>query len=415
MAESVIARIMSGTTEEVAVSDTSTAGGAIGGLRRRMSAWPRPRVGVDVGVAAVLTLLAIVSLPAIDEFRAADRPVDTTAFALAVIAASATAGRRRWPRAVLAVVAIATSAYLALGYPYGPIMFCLAVAVYAGGRRLPLLPAAIWAAGTFVVLLAHLFTNEAALGGFAGLAPAAAWVAIPFTLGAARRLVVEAGARERAEADRRLLDAERLRLAQEVHDVVGHGLAAIQMQADIALHMQDSRPEQAGEALQAISKASSEALTELRNTLAAITPDQTEPDLRAPTPGLAKLDALVQRVEDAGLTVAVTITGRPRVLSPAVDLAAYRIMQEALTNVVKHSAHPRAEITIEHRRDEIILRVTNENLDALQHTDGFGITGMRRRVAHLGGSFTAGPGARRDVFEIRATIPTDPPTGEVVV
>ncbi|MGH8776696.1 MAG: sensor histidine kinase, partial [Jiangellaceae bacterium] len=149
--------------------------------------------------------------------------------------------------------------------------------------------AGAWSAATFVALLGHLFTN-----------------------------VTQAGARERAAADQRLVDAERLRLAQEVHDVMGHGLAAIQMQADIALHVRKARPEQSGAALEAISRASAEALDELRATLAVITPGRENAAvLRAPTPGLARLDALWQRVEEAGLVVEVTTEGEPRPLPPA--------------------------------------------------------------------------------------------------
>jgi signal transduction histidine kinase len=200
------------------------------------------------------------------------------------------------------------------------------------------------------------------------------------------------------------VDAERLRLAQDVHDVVGHGLAAIQMQADIALHLRQSKPAQAQVALEAISRASSDALAELRTTLAAISPDGSGPDsARAPAPGLARVDDLRRRVEDAGVTVEVTVRGKPRPLPAAVDLAAFRILQESLTNVVKHSPHPRASVEISYRPAEVVLAVANQDL-AGAHTDGFGIAGMRRRAAHLGGELTARRAEGR--FEVRASIPT---------
>jgi len=356
----------------------------------------------EAGLAAALILAGLVSLPFIDEFRTVDRPVDGLAVALVVLAGAATAARRRWPVAVLVAVTGATTAYLTTGYPYGPILFTVAVAVYSVARRTPLATAALWCAGALAVLLLHLLTNGAALPGWAGLLPGSAWVAIPFTVGAARRLVVAAGARERAESERRIVDAERLRLAHEVHDVVGHGLAAIQMQADIALHLGESK--QAQVALEAISRASSDALAELRTTLAAISPHGEGPDTaRAPAPGLARVDDLRRRVEDAGVTVAVTVRGRPRPLPAAVDLAAYRILQESLTNVVKHSAHPRATVEISYRPAEVVLAVANQDL-AGAHTEGFGITGMRRRAAHLGGELTARRAEGR--FEVRAAIPT---------
>jgi signal transduction histidine kinase len=301
---------------------------------------------------------------------------------------------------------VTTSAYLVLSYPYGPMLATVAVSVYSVARRLALVPAAVAALGTLLALTLHIVTNDAALDGYAGLIPVTAWVAVPFTIGVARRMVSDAVARERAESERRLVDAERLRLAQEVHDVVGHGLAAIQMQADIALHMQRTKPGQAHVALEAISRASSEALAELRTTLAAISPDGSEPgDGRAPTPGLARVEDLRRRVEDAGVTVELAVNGAPRTLPAAADLAAYRILQESLTNVVKHSPHPMATVEIAYRPDAVTLTVANQDLAAGTHVEGFGIAGMRRRVSHLGGTLTAGPG-RQGVFEVRATIPT---------
>jgi signal transduction histidine kinase len=360
----------------------------------------------DAGLAAALVLVCLVTVPFIDDFRTVDEPVDALAVALIVVAGSAIAGRRRWPVPALAVTTVATSAYLVLSYPYGLILMAVAIAVYSVARRTPLLPALLWCAVALAVLLLHLFTNPAALDGPAGLLPGSAWVAIPFTIGVARRLVAEAGARERAESERRLVDGERLRLAQEVHDVVGHGLAAIQMQADIALHLKDSSPGQAHVALAAISRASSDALAELRATLAAISPDGSDPgETRAPAPGLARVDDLRRRVEDAGVAVDMTVRGRPRPLPAAVDLAAYRILQESLTNVVKHSPHPRAAVEIAYRPGEVALAVANQDLAGGAHTEGFGIAGMRRRAAHLGGDLTAGPAGPGE-FAVRATIPT---------
>ncbi len=112
-------------------------------------------------------------------------------------------------------------------------------------------------------------------------------------------------------------------------------------------------------------------------------------------------------MEVAGLAVEATVTGQPRELPPAADLAAYRVLQEALTNVVKHSAHPRAVIEIAYRPREVRVSVSNQELAADSPVEGFGITGMRRRVERLGGQLTAGSGADAGVFEVRATIPTE--------
>ncbi len=364
----------------------------------------------DTLLPGVLVLLALGCAPFVDGVNRVDRELDVLGVALIVAVAATPVLCRRWPVATLALVAAGTAGYLALAFPYGPVMFALALAVYAVARRGRLLPGALAALGTFALLSAHLLTNPAALSGAGGLLPSLAWVAIPFTIGLARRLVAEAAGRERAESDRRLLDAERLRLAQEVHDVVGHGLAAIQMQADIALHLRRTRPEQAGEALEAISRASAEALAELRATLAAITPREHRPDeSRAPTPGLARLGDLVARVTDAGVTVDAAVTGARRPLPPSVDLAAYRVLQESLTNVVKHSPHPHAVVEVGYRPGALRLRVANQDLACGpdEDADGFGIAGMHRRVTHLGGRLTAGPAPDGSHFEVRATIPTE--------
>jgi signal transduction histidine kinase len=378
---------------------------------------------VEFGVPACLTLLVLGTLPLVNHLSPADRAPDALAAGLVALAALSTAGRRRWPVGTLCAGTLATTTYLLVGYPFGPVLLCLAVAVYSVARRRPPVPAALWCAGAFAALIPHVFVHASALPGLVGLIPASAWVAVPFTAGVARRSVLEARSSERHEAERRLIDAERLRLAQEVHDVVGHGLAAINMQATIALHVLSSKqgasrkPDQATLALEAISRASADALAELRATLAEITPAEAHA-ARPPTPGLARLDDLRCRVEDAGVAVEITTRGRPRPLPNAVDTAAYRVLQEALTNVVKHSAHPRATVEVAYGRDTLTLAVSNQDLapaghsptrayafrPGKEHRDGFGINGMRRRVEHLGGQLTVGPG--RGVFEVRASIPT---------
>ncbi|GAB2463906.1 sensor histidine kinase [Promicromonospora xylanilytica] len=357
---------------------------------------------VDVGVTAVLTALTLVALPFLDGSSGV-RPVDALAYALAITAAFGTLFRTRWPVAALGVVTAATITYLLLAYPYGPVMVCLVVAVYSLARNRPLRPALLYAAATLALLLIHVFTHPAALGMPVGLVPASAIVAVPFSIGVARRTWHEARAAERRAAEQRARDDERLRLAHEVHDVVGHGLAAIQMQADIALHL--AGPDDAATALEAISKAANEALTELRTTLAQIRPD-TDPagvSERAPTAGLANLEVLAQRVRSAGVAVDLWVSGTPLPLSDAVDLAAYRVLQESLTNVVKHGSGSAAHVEVTYERDAVRLCVRNPRDAAGGFVAGFGIAGMRRRVESLGGQLDAGPGD--ESFEVRAVLP----------
>ncbi len=333
-----------------------------------------------------------------------DRPIDTLGLALVASAALVLVVRRRWPLAVLAANTPLVAAYLVMGYPYGPVLFTFFVAVYTVARHRPL-PASVPAAlAALMLLLAHLFTNSAALPAMWGILPASAWVAVPFAIGTTARVNREAAARARAEVIRQRVDDERLRIAQDVHDIVGHGLAAIRMQADVALHVLPKKPEQAVLALDAISRTSGEALDELRATLGAIPRDDAgrEPPT---TPRLTQLDELVDRMRDAGLRVEVETVGERRALPPVVDLTGYRIVQESLTNVLRHSDAKDATVRLLFAPDSIGITISNRAPGSAAAGGGLGISGMRRRVASLGGDFVAGPTAG-DRFEVRASIPT---------
>lgn len=363
---------------------------------------------VDAALVAALTVFCVVALPVLDRLSGLDRESDAVAVVLVLLAGGATALRGRWPSPAALAAGALVGAYLVVGYPYGPVFGFVVLTVYAAARHRPLARAGPLAGAVYLLLVAHLSTNDAAFAGLAGLVPALAWVAIPFTVGVARRLVVAARARERQVSERRLVDAERLRLSQEVHDVVGHGLAAIQMQADITLHLSAPRPEQTRAALEAISHASRDALEELRSTLASIHPDRLDAAAStAPTPGLARAGELCRRVQDAGIAVRLDVEGDPRPLPAAADVVAYRVLQESLTNVLKHSAHQHAAVRIAHTAQAVTVEVTNQNLGPAP-ADGIGITGMRRRVTGLGGTFRAGPGPEGSTFQVRATVPRAP-------
>lgn len=358
----------------------------------------------DLVLAGVLALLGVATAPLIDGFSQVDARVDTLAVALILAAAAPLWVRHRWPEVVLVAVGAATSVYLIVGYPYGPILFSLAVAVYTLASHRPLATAAAWSLGIGVAVLVHVFTNEAALPGLLGLAPGSAWIVVPFAVGTVRRVVNEAADRERADAQRRLLDDERVRVAQEVHDIVGHGLAAIQMQADIALHLRERKPDQSLVALDAISRTSADALSELHVTLGALGRAPADDDHRAPTPGLERIDELCRRMARAGVTVALSVVGDRRPLPAAADVAAYRVVQETLTNVVKHASHRHADVLVEFTAEGVTLRVRNQAAGQSAPRPGMGISGMRRRVEALGGRFSAGPG-EPGVFEVVAWLP----------
>ncbi|MFG3300193.1 sensor histidine kinase [Micromonospora chersina] len=329
------------------------------------------------------------------------------AYPLVVVAALAVAVRRRWPLATLAVVTAASTAYLVLGYPYGPILLSFFVAVYTVAAFRPVRDAAVANGLALLVLLTHVFVGVRPPG-LVGLMPAAAWVVVPFAVGVTVRLGRENAARSRTDEARRLADAERLRVAREVHDVVGHGLAAIHLQAEIALHLLARKPEQAEAALTAISRTSKEALDELRVTLTVVRRDEAA-DERAPAPGLAQLPQLRERLAGAGLPVAVEVAGAPRPLPVAVDLAAYRVVQEALTNVLRHAGPATATVRLRYAPTEVAVEVTDTGRGAAApagRAGGYGLAGMRERVTALGGSFVAGP-ASAGGFRVSATLPVE--------
>lgn len=363
----------------------------------------RVRQGLSIMLVVALTALTVVTLPLIATTSPAYRDPGALAYVLVGLAAAVTLLRHRWPvTACLATTAV-VAAYLVLALPYGPIFGFIVLTVYALARHRPLRVSAPTAGVCLLLELAHVPISDASLSGGIAVLPALAWISIPFTIGASLRAVATARMRERSAADQRLVDTERLHVSQEVHDVVGHGLAAIQMQADITLHVHAGDPERMEDALRTISTASQDALDELRATLSSIRNESGEAD-RTPTPGLARARVLHEHIEAAGVHVELSVEGEVRPLHPAADVAAYRVLQESLTNVVKHSTHRSATVLIRHNTDAVMLQVTNQ-APVGEPIEGTGITGMRRRVLQVGGTFHAGPGPRSDTFQVRASIP----------
>src|SRR5439155_6560034 len=193
-------------------------------------------------------------------------------------------------------------------------------------------------------------------------------------------------ARTRAEQQRRQASEERLRIARELHDVLGHHLSLISVQAGVGLHLMDEQPEQARTALLAIKQASAEALREVRSVLGVLRAEDEQAP-RTPAPSLANLTALA---DDAGATSLVE--GTPRKLPAELDRAAYRIAQEALTNVRRHAGPgASASVTIGYHPDALTVRIVDDGSGGEPTGDGNGIAGMRARVTALGGTLTAGP------------------------
>lgn len=369
--------------------------------------WTRARV-VDVALALALMVFGLIGTVGADRNAGSDRAIDGVGLVLVAATALVLVARRVRPLETLAAATLLTTTYLVAGYTYGPILVSFLVAVYSAAVHLPMRTSLIACAVALPVLLTHLLTNSAALPGFLGLVPGSAWVVVPYAVGITVRQSRLAAERARAELVRDRVADERLRVAQEVHDVVGHGLAAIKMQADVALHVLGRKPEQAESALTAISRTSTEALEELRSTLALVRRDDAADT--APSPGLDRLDDLVRRMSDAGIRVHVSTAGTARRLPGPVDLVAYRLLQESLTNVLRHSSEPVARVRLEHETDAVTLTVSSAGSPGRDTGEGLGIPGMRRRVESLSGSFSAGP-TPDGRFEVRARLPvTDAPS-----
>lgn len=309
--------------------------------------------------------------------------------------------RHRHPVAVAYGVSAVTLLYVGAGYPYGPVFVSLALACFAAvlaGRR-----RAAWGA------VGMLWAGHLLIGHWlyrwlppAGDGPApwaqelviAAWVLAMLAVSELVRVRREQWARDRAEraaAARRRVDEERLRIARELHDVLAHSISVINVQAGVGLALLDSDPEQARTALTTIKAASKEALGEVRQVLDTLRAPGDAP--RTPAPGLDRIPELVEQAAAAGLSVEIAVEGRARTLAPGMDLAAFRILQEALTNVVRHSGSRTARVRLGWQAHALELRVEDEGPAAGDPAGGSGngLVGMRERASALGGTIEAGP------------------------
>jgi signal transduction histidine kinase len=331
--------------------------------------------------------------------------LDALGLAIIAIGAGALLWRRRAPEAVLAASIVSTLTFLTSGYAYGPVFLLTWVAMYSVAVVRDTRRAVTVAAVAIAVHLPwSIFLEDDPEGPLITMIATAAWLAAPTAIGIAVRTTRQARART-AEEDRvRLGYEERLRIAQEVHDTVGHSLAVISMNAGAALHVlskQDGPAPQVERSLRAIRQASGGALDELRLALTGFSQGRT-----VRTPGLALLTDLVSATNVDGLDVTLVETGTRAAVPAPVDLAGYRIAQEALTNVVRHAHATDATVAVEYRPDGVTLTVTDDGTGApVANPLGTGLSSMRARAESVGGTFDAGP--RPDGgYAVRATLPT---------
>ncbi|MER6145016.1 histidine kinase [Streptomyces sparsogenes] len=347
--------------------------------------------------------------------------------ALAVAAAAPLALRRRYPLAVLWIVTVAvalTPTEAPRITSYACVFAAYGAAAYSPYRvaTLASLPVAVFALSRLADGTLPVVQNE--------YVPLLILVPIVVAANGLRAWQLRAGEsqarmsaleRERAEELRRAAEQERARIARELHDVVTHNVSVMIIQAGAARKVMTATPDRARDALLAVEASGRAAMAELRRAMGLLTMDdsgnstedasdkaQATPDL-APQPGLGQLDALVRRVREAGLPVELTVSGTPRPVPSGVGLAAYRVVQEALTNTVKHAAGSTAEVTVAYGDDRLRVEVTDTGgtpSASAATGGGRGLIGLRERLAVYGGTLYTGQRPRGG-YRVEATIPLE--------
>ncbi|MFI0485159.1 sensor histidine kinase [Actinomadura sp. 9N215] len=373
---------------------------------------PRGRVA-DVLLSAGCLVVTVVAVLTVIE-RDGRGPMPWLGWTLLVITCGALYFRRGHPVAVAIVTFAACAVYYPVTEPDGPVVITFVIALYSVAAAGHLVVAGVLVTLSMTATLYGDIRGDANhLADAAGFLLAGWFVAVIAVGGVVRNrraYLREAEERARAaergreaEARRRAVE-ERLRIARELHDVLGHNISLINVQATAALHGLRREPERAEAALTAIKQASKDTLREMRATLGVLRRvDEAAPV--GPAPGLARLDELTDGLAAAGLTVRTEVEGDPRPLPAEADLAAYRIVQEALTNVTRHSSASAAVVRLRYGDGEVTVQVHDDGAPTAGPSgDGSGIRGMRDRAEALGGDFDAGarPGGG---FTIRARLP----------
>jgi len=394
------------------------------GLAGRIAALP-PRRQEPIRDAGLAVALAVVNVLALLPFRAHLLPA-WLAILLVIAQAVPLAWRRSHPVGAAFVIGAARVAYDRIGFGFAPFPLGPAIAFYTiidrcgpAWRRISVLLVAIGVAVSQTAR-GHGEPYDAIFQAFIFLTAWAAGV-----LNRAKRTRLEA-AQVRADRAEAVLDeqaaraaaAERTRIARELHDVVAHHVSLMAVQAEAATSLLPGRPEQARQSVQTIGDTARQALTELRRLLGVLRAP-AEPPQTAPSASLADLPAVLDQVRGAGLPVELDVEGAPYPLAPSIDLTAYRIVQEALTNTLRHTAAPGAFVTLRYEPGYLTVAVTDHGplrdvaaVDLRGEPDGngslagsgFGLAGIAERVASCGGNLTVGP-TPGDGFAVAARLP----------
>lgn len=363
----------------------------------------------------VADVLLAAGLGAIDvatvlSYRSQIHPI-WLALALVLLQTIPLAWRRAWPVSVLLIVGAARVGYDVAGLTLAPLPLGPAIAFYTVIERCDRRARAV--VGALLVLA--LFVSQVQPGHNQPYDAIAACLmfATAWGLGAVARLrrVYLTEARAQAAAAEAAAAAERTQIARELHDVVAHHVSIVAVQAEAALVLLPDRPERAAASLELIGTTAREALTELRHLLGVLrAPDESPPT--SPGSSLADLDAMLERIRESGLEVDLSVRGTPVPLGPVIGLTAYRVVQEALTNALRHAPSRHAAVVLEYEPESICVSVGNLNDGAASSpvgdrrgAPGFGLAGLTERVTSCGGTLTVGPTARGG-FAVSARLPT---------
>jgi signal transduction histidine kinase len=380
---------------------------------------PASRWLFDSGLALVAAGVSTAMFVSYLVARGQPRGTLASGYALVLLHTLPLAARRRFPLAVLATSVASGLAFAALGLPPEILGLAILVAVYSvaayGDRWVALAGLAVAEVGLAAVQLTPGRTGADTLVINNMGVVAVAWLLGHFAhnyRAYAARLEERTAELERAREAlaRRAVTEERLRLARELHDVVAHAMSVIAVQSGVGAHVATTQPKEARKALAAIEATSRAALTELRRLLGVLRQeDEPHGDL-APMPGLADLEGLLAEVAKAGLAVKLQVHGTRPPLPAGVDLSAYRIVQEALTNVVKHAGPAHAQVVVGYGDQEVTVEIIDDGRGAVTSvTDGragtgHGLIGMRERVAAFGGDLEVGPRPHGG-FRVAARLP----------
>jgi signal transduction histidine kinase len=321
--------------------------------------------------------------------------------------------RRRFPLGVPVVVfvTLTVESFLpgdAVVQSQANILALLAAFTVAGTHpdlRAAFLGAAIGCA-TIAAILLNDFTNLASFA-LVFVIGAAAWaVGRALSERARRTAELELRADRLQRAHESAVADERARIARELHDVIAHSVSVMTVRAGAARLLLDQDPARARQPLLSIEDTGRQALADMRRLLGILRSGGDRADL-APQPGMADVAALVEQVRLAGLSAELNVHGKPKPLPPGTDLTAYRVVQEALTNALKHATPARARVDVRYGRDNLELAITNDGRVDGDGQPGHGLVGMRERVVLYGGTFKAGPDEDGG-YQVRAELPLDP-------